>query len=91
MLERVIPGPGEQSLVRTSDTAFWRFMNPGPFNLKEHVAATIMAATASDSALAISVFAAQDLYYNVRPNAGVGIFTYVTPASCQVSVDLTPF
>lgn len=34
-----------------------------------------MATTASSSALAISIFAAQDLYYNVRPNAAVGIFT----------------
>jgi hypothetical protein len=46
-------------------------------DIKEHVAITIMASTASASALAISVFAAQDLYYNVRPNAAVGVFTYV--------------
>jgi hypothetical protein len=50
-------------------------MNPGVFNIKEHVAIVIMSATASDSALAISIFAAQDLFYNVKPNAGVGIFT----------------
>jgi len=36
-----------------------------------------MCSTASDSALAISIFAAQDLYYNVRPNAAVGIFTLI--------------
>lgn len=35
------------------------------------------ASTASDSALAISIFAAQDLYYHVRPNAAVGIFTLI--------------
>jgi len=52
-------------------------MNPGPFNIKEHVAITIMSSTASSSALAISIFAAQDLYYNVRPNAAVGIFTLI--------------
>lgn len=46
-------------------------------DIKEHVAVTIMASTASSSALAISIFAAQDLYYNVRPNAAVGIFTWV--------------
>lgn len=66
-------------------------MNPGPFSkyrnwrcwadlilyedIKEHVAIVIMSSTASSSALAISIFAAQDLYYNVRPNAAVGIFT----------------
>ncbi|CAA7268243.1 unnamed protein product [Cyclocybe aegerita] len=76
-LEEIIPGPRENARVSTPDTWFWRFMNPGPFNIKEHVAITIMASTASDSALAISIFAAQDLYYNVRPNAAVGIFTLI--------------
>lgn len=76
-LERLIPGPGETAQFKTTDNAFWRFMNPGPFNIKEHAAITIMSATASDSALAISIFAAQDLYYNVRPNAAVGIFTLI--------------
>ncbi|KDR65867.1 hypothetical protein GALMADRAFT_81439 [Galerina marginata CBS 339.88] len=77
VLEEVIPGPSEHSRIRTADTRFWRFMNPGQFNLKEHVAITIMASTASSSALAISIFAAQDLYYNVHPNAAVGIFTLI--------------
>jgi hypothetical protein len=75
VLERVIPGAGAPGRLRTKDTWFWRFMNPGIFNIKEHVAIVIMSATASDSALAISIFAAQDLFYNVKPNAGVGIFT----------------
>lgn len=77
ILDQAIPGPGVSAKIKTRDNAFWRFMNHGPFNLKEHVAITIMAATASDSALAISIFAAQDLYYNVRPNAAVGIFTLI--------------
>ncbi|KAF8176072.1 OPT oligopeptide transporter [Pholiota molesta] len=77
VMEELIPGPAENARIRTSDNAFWRFMNPGPFNIKEHVAITIMASTASSSALAISIFAAQDLYYNVRPNAAVGIFTLI--------------
>jgi len=46
-------------------------------DVKEHVAITVMCSTASDSALAISIFAAQDLYYNVKPNAAVGIFTLI--------------
>ena len=37
-----------------------------------------MASTASSSALAISIFAAQDLYYHVRPNPAVGIFTLIS-------------
>ncbi|KAF9477683.1 OPT oligopeptide transporter [Pholiota conissans] len=76
-LEEIIPGPAGNSRFRSPDNAFWRFMNPGPFNIKEHVTITIMASTASSSALAISIFAAQDLYYNVRPNAAVGIFTLI--------------
>ncbi|KAF8155420.1 oligopeptide transporter [Crassisporium funariophilum] len=76
-MDEAIPGPGLNARFRAPDTRFWRFMNPGPFNLKEHVAITIMASTASSSALAISIFAAQDLYYNVRPNAAVGIFTLI--------------
>lgn len=76
-MEEVIPGPSEKARFKTRDTWFWRWMNPGPFNIKEHVSITIMASTASSSALAISIFAAQDLYYNVRPNVAVGIFTLI--------------
>ncbi|KAG6885082.1 hypothetical protein C0993_006043, partial [Termitomyces sp. T159_Od127] len=47
------------------------------FHLKEHVAITIFASTAAESALAISIFAADDLYYGLHPNVGVGIFTLI--------------
>ncbi|KAJ8089444.1 hypothetical protein PM082_014693 [Marasmius tenuissimus] len=77
-LEEVLPGPNPEARFQTSDTWFWRFLNPSPFNIKEHVAITIMSSTASLSAKAISIFAAQDLYYNVRPNAAVGIFTLIS-------------
>lgn len=77
-MEEVLPGPSEHARFRTPDNWFWRFLNPGPFNIKEHVSITIMASTASSSALAISIFAAQDLYYHVRPNAAVGIFTLIS-------------
>ncbi|KAK0433031.1 OPT oligopeptide transporter [Armillaria borealis] len=78
-MEQIIPGPGTTfwRFGTLPNNWFWRFLNPGQFNLKEHVAITIMSSTASDSALAISIFAAQDLYYNVRPNAAVGIFTLI--------------
>ncbi|KAK0199297.1 peptide transporter MTD1 [Desarmillaria ectypa] len=77
-LETIIPGPGNPvESLRTKDNAFWRFMNPGPFNIKEHVATTIFSTTAAESALAISIFAADDLYYNIQPNAAVGIFTLI--------------
>ncbi|KIY67540.1 OPT oligopeptide transporter [Cylindrobasidium torrendii FP15055 ss-10] len=82
VMEEVIPGPGTAVTLGSKrfeipDNAFWRFMNHGKFNIKEHVAITIMSTTASNSALAISIFAAQELYYNVTPNAAVGIFTLI--------------
>jgi hypothetical protein len=52
------------------------FLNPaGGFGIKEHVAILIMASTATDSALAISVFAAEELYYGITPSYGTAIFT----------------
>ncbi|KAG6917369.1 hypothetical protein DXG01_002834 [Tephrocybe rancida] len=78
VLEEILPGPGNpRAHLQTKDTWFWRFVNPGPFNLKEHVAVTIFASTAAESALAISIFAADDLYYAIQPNVGVGIFTLI--------------
>ncbi|KAF9494717.1 OPT oligopeptide transporter [Pleurotus eryngii] len=78
IIEELIPGPDNiRPGLQTKNIAFWRFCNPGPFNLKEHVAVTIFASTAADSALAISIFAADDLFYRIQPNAGVGIFTLI--------------
>ncbi|TFK37218.1 peptide transporter MTD1 [Crucibulum laeve] len=78
VLEEIVPGPGNpHERLRMTESKFWRFMNPSPFNIKEHVAITIFASTAADSALAISIFAADDLYYGIQPNVGVGIFTLI--------------
>ncbi|PCH42585.1 OPT oligopeptide transporter [Wolfiporia cocos MD-104 SS10] len=71
-LAAAIPGPG--SRLHTG-SAFWNFMNPGPFNIKEHVAAQIMANTAATAAQACLVFAADDLFYNKLVNPGNAIFT----------------
>ncbi|GAA5838052.1 hypothetical protein JCM11251_006835 [Rhodosporidiobolus azoricus] len=62
-------------LPSASRGKLWAFLNPGPFNIKEHVAILIMSSTAASSAEAISVFAADELYYNITPNYGVCIFT----------------
>ncbi|KAL5526996.1 hypothetical protein ACEPAF_8725 [Sanghuangporus sanghuang] len=78
VLEEIIPGPGNPSArLQMTDNRFWRFMNPGPFNIKEHVAITIFSSTAADSALAISIFATDELYYNLEPNIASGIFTLI--------------
>ncbi|EIM86127.1 OPT oligopeptide transporter [Stereum hirsutum FP-91666 SS1] len=52
-----------------------KWINPGPFNIKEHAAVIIMASTASSSATAIQVISVQDLYYNNKVNPGIAIFT----------------
>ncbi|RQM08092.1 hypothetical protein DH86_00000527 [Scytalidium sp. 3C] len=51
-----------------------RFLNPGPFNMKEHAAIVIMASSASVSATSTLVIAAQKLYYGGYPNAGGAVF-----------------
>lgn len=51
-----------------------RFLNPGPFNMKEHAACVIMASSASVSAYSTLVVAAQKLYYDGYPNQGASIF-----------------
>ncbi|KAI0669078.1 OPT oligopeptide transporter [Trametes maxima] len=55
----------------------FRWINPGPFNIKEHVAIIIMSSTAAVSATAIQVISVQDLYYNNKLNAGLAIFTLI--------------
>jgi len=39
-------------------------LNPGPFGIKEHVLATIMASVGSQSAYATDIIAVQKVYYN---------------------------
>ncbi|KAF9037805.1 OPT oligopeptide transporter [Hymenopellis radicata] len=76
LLQEIIPGPGARlTFLRTPDNAFWRFMNPGPFNIKEHVGTLIMSAAATHGALAISIFTADDLFYGFQPNPAIAIFT----------------
>ncbi|KIY50516.1 OPT superfamily oligopeptide transporter [Fistulina hepatica ATCC 64428] len=55
-----------------------KWINPGPFNIKEHATILIMASTASGSATAIQVISVQDLFYNNQMNAAVAIFTLLS-------------
>ncbi|KAK0108791.1 hypothetical protein ONS96_002636 [Cadophora gregata f. sp. sojae] len=55
-----------------------RFLNPGPFNMKEHASITLMASAASQSALATEALAAQELFYGGYPNKAAGIFVVIT-------------
>ncbi|KAF7312457.1 OPT oligopeptide transporter [Mycena indigotica] len=53
---------------------YWRYLNPGPFNLKEHTAIVIMSGTASNVAVGMEIIAALDLFYDLKLNAAVAIF-----------------
>ncbi|KAL4253651.1 oligopeptide OPT transporter family protein [Abortiporus biennis] len=53
---------------------YWRYLNPGPFNIKEHTAIVIMSSTASSVAIAMEIIAAIDLFYNTKLNGAVAIF-----------------
>ncbi|KAH7106538.1 OPT superfamily oligopeptide transporter [Auriculariales sp. MPI-PUGE-AT-0066] len=60
-------------------TGFWRYLNPGPFNIKEHTAIVIMSSTASTMAIATEIIAALDLFYDIKLNAAAAIFqTFAT-------------
>lgn len=50
-----------------------KFINPQPFNSKEHLAIVIMSSSASGAALATEVLAAQKLYYGIVPNGFIAI------------------
>lgn len=54
--------------------AIGRFLNPGPFNQKEHAAAVIMASAAAVSALSTEALAAQKLWYGGYPSQAAGVF-----------------
>lgn len=51
-----------------------RFLNPHPFNMKEHLAIVVMANAASTSALGIELLAVQRLYYRETLNGAISIF-----------------
>ncbi|KAJ7086088.1 OPT oligopeptide transporter [Mycena belliarum] len=53
---------------------FWRYINPGPFNIKEHTTIVIMSGTASNVATGMEIIAALDLFYDLKLNAAVAIF-----------------
>ncbi|KAM5354772.1 hypothetical protein ACJ41O_001418 [Fusarium nematophilum] len=51
-----------------------RFLNPHPWNRKEHTAAVLMASAASVSALSTEALSVQKLWYGGYPNQAAGIF-----------------
>ncbi|KAJ4007720.1 hypothetical protein NW752_010389 [Fusarium irregulare] len=72
----------------TGSIPFWlkviKFINPGPWGLKEHAICAITATSASNAAESVQVFAAQDLFYNmplspttvILSTISIGLFGY---------------
>ncbi|SGY16252.1 BQ5605_C012g06822 [Microbotryum silenes-dioicae] len=69
-------------LPKAEQGRIWAVLNPGPFNIKEHVCITVMASTGSSGALAISTFAVEKLYYNITPSYGIAISTLIEKPLC---------
>lgn len=65
---------GEAMALVIPRRGIFRYLNPGPFNQKEHAAITIMASAASQSALSTEALAAQQLFYGGYPSRAAGIF-----------------
>ncbi|KZS93887.1 oligopeptide transporter [Sistotremastrum niveocremeum HHB9708] len=57
-----------------------RFINPGPFGLKEHAVATLIATTASGGSQAVNNFAVQKLFYDTDVKALTAIFATFSTA-----------
>ncbi|RFU35203.1 hypothetical protein B7463_g1157, partial [Scytalidium lignicola] len=54
------------------------FLNPGPWNRKEHTAAVLMASAAAVSALATEALAVQKLFYRGNPTQAAGILITIS-------------
>ena len=57
---------------------WFRYLNPGPFNQKEHAAIAIMASAAAQAATSTEALAAQQLFYGGYPNRVAGVFVTIS-------------
>lgn len=62
------------SLLIPRKTWLGRFLNPFPFNKKEHVAIVIMASSASISSMGIEVIAVERLFYGAKLSGAMSVF-----------------
>ena len=67
-----ILGEGMSNLIPRKGILKW--LNPFPFNQKEHVAILVMSSSAATAALCTEVLAAQKLYYPTIPPKSISIF-----------------
>ncbi|KAF9580759.1 hypothetical protein BGW38_002460 [Lunasporangiospora selenospora] len=72
LLARILP-------THTFNFFGWKFsLNPGPFNIKEHVLITIMANTGATTFAAIDIIVIQRLYYNDSWGFGGGLLLVIS-------------
>lgn len=57
---------------------FLTFLNPFPFNSKEHAFIIIMASAAATNAVSTEILAAQRLYYGMDPNPAAAVFLVIS-------------
>lgn len=62
------------SLFIPRKTWLGQFLNPFPFNKKEHVAIVIMASSASISSMGIEVIAVERLFYGSKLSGAISVF-----------------
>ncbi|KAG5938900.1 hypothetical protein E4U59_003526 [Claviceps monticola] len=55
-----------------------RFITFEPWNLKEHTICAVTATSTSNAAASIAVFTAQDLFYDLPPNAATIILSVIS-------------
>ncbi|KIM46796.1 hypothetical protein M413DRAFT_440366 [Hebeloma cylindrosporum] len=60
--------------------AVLHFINPGPFSLKEHVVASLVASTAATGSSAVQNFAVQRLYYDTNVEATTAVLATFSTA-----------
>ncbi len=69
---------GEAWALLPRKGALLTFLNPFPFNSKEHAFIIIMASAAATNAVSTEILAAQRLYYNMDPSPGAAIFLVIS-------------
>ena len=66
------------ALILPSRGRVGRFLNPGPFNSKEHAAIVILASASANAAVSTEILAAQRLYYGMDPSPAAAIFLVIS-------------
>ncbi|SGZ22606.1 BQ5605_C022g09509 [Microbotryum silenes-dioicae] len=71
-----------KALPKANKSRFWAILNPGPFNIKEHVCITVMAGAGASGALSLPAFAAERMYYNLSQKDSLALMTLIASQFC---------